>query len=617
MRFLPLNGRLRPSVATPSSIAALIAAMLMFAGLAGCGQSASSDGGVLPDTAFRPRYEPPPDAGYGGELRVLATGDVDSLDPGSMQNQFSGQVSFATQRTLVAATPGPGPGLRPDIASALPEVDVPGGTVEFRLRQNVSYSPPVSRPVTAADFKYALERGLMPGVANGYLKVFLGNLRGLKAAARSAEVDPSRAPEIEGIEATGADRLRLRFDGPVPPLAVKALTMPFAAPVPREYAARFDRQVPSSYSQHVVATGPYMVENEPDGDLSGYQPGAVIKLVRNPAWKADTDFRPTFLDRITVEAGYANTGPAAEQILTGKSSINGDFSPSPQILKQAASRSPGQLTLIPSGAVLYAALNTTIAPLDDANVRRAILAATDRRAIRLARGGEFAGELATHFLPPDVPGFEQAGGVVGPGFDFLSYPEGSARVAARYMRRAGYANGRYTGDAELSMVTDTTPLGRRTGEVVRQAFESLGIKVRTRAVARDIMYSRFCNVPAAEVAICPNVGWVEQLSDPQTVLEQTFSGSAIQEVNNSNWSQLDVPAINRAIRRAKRITDRDRRAAAWGKIDRMVTGQAPAIPLLWAKLASISSANVINVIDAATASSALPMMALKDPGPGQ
>lgn len=605
----------RPPLLAPMTLVAgvLLVGALVVAGLAGCGPASSSDGGAPGDAAFRPRYEPPPDARRGGELRVLSTGDVDSLDPGSMQNQFAWQVGFATQRTLVASSAKPGAGLRPDIAATLPRVDVEGGTIELRLRRDVTFSPPVSRRVTARDFKYALERGLMPGVANGYLTVFLGNLRGIEDAVRAAAADPTRAPSIEGIEAPASDRLRLRFDGRVPPLAVRSLIMPFAAPVPREYAARFDRQVPSTYSHHVVATGPYMVRNDREGGLSGYRPGAVIELVRNPSWKASTDFRPAFLDRIRVETGYSNTGPAADEILTGEGAINGDFSPSPQMLERAATRSPGQLTMIPAGAVLYAALNTTIVPLDDPNVRRAIVAATDRRAVRLARGGEFAGRLATHFLPPGVPGFEQAGGDAGPGFDFLAHPTGSDSVAARYMRRAGYPEGRYTGDAELSMVTDTTGVGRRTGEVVRQAFESLGIRVRTRSVARDIMYSRFCNMPAAEIAICPNVGWVSQLDDPQTVLEQSFGGAAIQPVNNSNWSQLDVPGINIAMRRAKRLTDPERRASEWGRIDRLITGEAPAIPLLWAELAAISSADVVNVIDAASAAPALPMISLRNP----
>ncbi len=579
--------------------------------LAGCGGESDK---LVSVSDFPPRYEPPAHARRGGELRVIAAGDVDSLDPGVLQAQFAGMLSAATQRSLVAATDRPGSGLRPDVAARMPRVNRLGGTVDFWLRDNARFSPPVSRPVRASDFKYALERGLLPGVANGYLKVFLPGLKGMSSAERAVEADPTRAPDIAGVEALGPRHLRLRFDRRVPPLAVAALSLPFAAAVPREYAIPFDRKVPSTYGLHVAASGPYMVANDADGNLTGYRPGVKIQLVRNPEWDPESDFRPAFLDSIRVEIGYTNTNLASQEILAGESSVIGDFAPASAMLLQAAEGEPGQLMMVPAGAVLYAALDTTIPPLDDVNVRRAIVAATDREAMRLVRGGELAGELATHFIPPGVPGFEEAGGFDGPGFDFLEHPSGDHELAAGYMRKAGYKNGSYTGDDQVRMVTSTTEVGTRTAEVVRQALESLGIPVTVQAVSSDIMYSRFCGVPAAAVAICPDVGWLQELDDPQTVLSQTFGGAAIRPVNNSNWPQLDVPRVNAAMRRAESIYDPTRRARAWGRIDRMVTGLAPAIPSLWSEIPAIASANVVNVVDSAVRTTSLPMTSLKDDG---
>ncbi|MDQ2622766.1 MAG: ABC transporter substrate-binding protein [Actinomycetota bacterium] len=575
---------------------------------AGCGDK-DRDPGTRSE--YAPRYEPPEDARRGGVLRVMASGDVDSLDPGSLQNQFSVVVSYATQRTLISPTLGPEPGLIPDLAASLPMIDRGGGTIDFRIRRDVRFSPPVSRRIVADDFKYALERSLLPGVANGYLRTYLGTLRGFDRAERAALKDPTAAPDISGVQALGFDRLRLRFEGRVPALAVEALSLPFAAPVPRRYAARFDAEIPSSYGRHVVSSGPYMVPNDPAGNLTGTTPGVQTKLVRNPLWNPQGDFRPAYLDEIRIGTGYTNTGAASDRILAGRSRVNGDFAPEPAVLEEAARDFPDQLMMIPAGAVLYAAMNTTIEPLDDPDVRKAVVAGADRNALRLARGGRFAGPLATHFIPPGVPGFEEAGGHKGPGFDFLAAPGGDPELAAEYMRRAGYPDGRYDGAEELEMVTDTTGVGRRTGEVVRRAFTAIGIPVKTRAVARDIMYSRFCNVPSAGVAICPNVGWVRQLDDAQTVLEQTFSGPAIQSSNNSNWPQLDVPPINRAIARARWVSEPAARARAWGRVDRMITAQAPAIPITWGEVPSIFSADVVNVIDSANASPALPMVSLR------
>ncbi len=573
-------------------------------GLAACGRSEPRR------DDFAPSYQPPADAESGGTLRVLASSEIDSLDPGVTINQFGWMVSEATQRTLIKIGRGSEKGLRPDIAVAPPKVDYRKGLVEFKLRDDVRFSPPVDRVVRAGDFKYAIERSLLPGVANGYVNSYLNNLVGYAVARREAIRSPHTAPDIVGITTPDRRTLRLHFKGRVPPVAIDVLALPLGAPVPAAYARRFDATIPSTYDQHVVATGPYMVANDASGSLTGFQPGIATRLVRNPSWKRSTDDQPAYLDEVRIENGYTNTDVASRRILNGQSMVNGDFPPEPAFLRYAATERPDQLVMMPARSTIYASLNTTIKPLDDLDVRRAIVAATNRELIRLSRGGAMVGPLATHFIPPGVSGFEEAGGLEGPGFDFLQHPEGDEQVAASYMKRAGYEDGVYDGDAELLMVTDSTAAGRQVAELVRQVLESLEIPVRIQSVSRDVMYSRYCNVPRAEVAICPNVGWLTLVDDPQTVLDEAFSGDEIRRVNNSNWSQLAVPSIDRQIRRARWITDSERRAQAWGRIDREITRLAPAIPQIWSKVPYVFSSNVNLVIDRATASPSLPLTSL-------
>ena len=50
-------------------------------------------------------------------------------------------------------------------------------------------------------------------------------------------------------------------------------------------------------------------------------------------------------------------------------------------------RQKDQLVTLPGGGFRWFPLNTTIKPLDDLNVRKAILAAFDREAALKARGG--------------------------------------------------------------------------------------------------------------------------------------------------------------------------------------------------------------------------------------
>jgi peptide/nickel transport system substrate-binding protein len=314
--------------------------------------------------------------------------------------------------------------------------------------------------------------------------------------------------------------------------------------------------------------------------------------VRNPNWDAETDYKPAYVDEIEMPQGNDDTTVASRRVLSSSGMLTGDFSPTPSVLAQAAKEHRDQLALVPAGSVRYVTMNTSIAPFDDVNVRRAVVAGFDREAMRLSRGGAAVGDIPTHMLPPGLPGFEEAGGFDGPGLDFLSAPEGDLDLAAEYFRKAGYASGRYEGDRELLMVGVSEGVAQQAAEVARESFERLGFKVRLRLVTQDAMLSRFCSFPDADVAICPNLAWGKDFGDAQTVLDPLFNGNNIVPQNNANWSELDMPEINDAMEAAALLTDPRERAEAWAQIDRMVAEQAPVVPWIWDKQPLLRSADV-------------------------
>ena len=102
------------------------------------------------------------------------------------------------------------------------------------------------------------------------------------------------------------------------------------------------------------------------------------------------------------------------------------------------------------------------------------------------------------------------------------------------------------------------------------------------------MYTKFCSVPENAPEVCPNVGWLKDFNDGQSMLDPTFNGDNVVPENNSNWPQLDVPEINDAINEAKLIDDPEERNQAWADVDTMITEQAPAIPYIWDNQANIA-----------------------------
>jgi peptide/nickel transport system substrate-binding protein len=535
--------------------------------IAGCGGTTTAQDDVAKTPAKR-----------GGTLTVPWSGDVDSIDPG--QTYYSGgyMVANVTQRTPLAYEPGRVEA-RADLAVAAPEVSADGKTVTVKLRSGVHFSPPVKREVTSADVKYAIERGFFASVNNPYAPAYFGDVVGAKPAAKPGT-------EIAGISTPDARTVVFKLRRPVGGTLAGALVLPLAAPVPREYALPLDRAKVSEYGVKQVATGPYMVGE--------YEPGKNITLVRNPSWDAKTDFRPAYLDRIEMPQGNDDPIVASRRILAGSHMASGDYMIPPAVLKQAFTKTPDQLDMVDSGGGRWAALNTQVAPFDDVNVRKAVVAGFDRQAALMALGGKNVGTVATHFLPPGMPGFEQAGGVKGTGVDFLGNPAGDKAVAASYMKAAGFASGRYQGEPIL-MVGPSSGNGKAISQLAKQAFESVGFDVKLRLLSMEVVMTRFCGYPKAAVAVCPNVGWVKDFADGQTYLDPTFNGENIQPVGNSNISMLDDPGVNAAIDKAKTLTDPAARAQAWGEVDRAITALAPAVPLVWDKVPMAHSKDVDGV----------------------
>ena len=548
----------------------------------------------------------------GGSLTALASGDVDYVDPGQTYYAFGNMIHYAVNRTLYSYGPGDIDKPRPDIAASEPEISADQKTMTIKLRPGIKFAPPVNRAVTSKDIKYAFERAFSANVPSPYAAAYFSDVVGAPKKLGAIK-------DIPGIETPDDQTLVFKLTTPSAALVSQALAMPISTPVPKEYAAKFDAHQPSTYDQYVAFTGPYMYKNDSSGKLVGRKPGKSIELVRNPNWDPKTDYRPAYLDSITVEEGNDDAVSSARRILKGQSLVQGDGTTPAPVIKTAVQQDKDQIALIPSGGYRMISMNSSIKPFDNLNVRKAVLAAADRQALLLTRGGKMIGDLATHFLPSDFPGFADAGGLKGTGADFLASPSGNMDLAKKYMLAAKKedpslpidANGMWTGGEKLLMVAANADPGKKTAEVALQQFQKLGFNVNFRTAPQDTLYTKFCNVPKAQVVVCPNVGFQKDFYDPQSLLDPVFNGKNILPQNNSNWSQLNVPAINDAMAKAAALPAGPQRNKAWGEIDKMVTEQAPAIPFIWDKVPTVESANVRGVVNEYSTSWDLSFTSLK------
>jgi peptide/nickel transport system substrate-binding protein len=568
---------------------ALIAGVLAVV-LAACGSS-NTDPGATSSIPLKAGESPTGQQLYGkkrgGVLTVYDHEDFEHFDPGEAYADEDYTITSATQRSLYAYLPNNPSKLEPDLAASPPAITDSGKTVTIEIKPHVFFGPPVNREVNSGDVAYAIERGANPNVANAYFEPYFGDIVG---------ADKAKGGPIPGIETPTKYTIVFHLTKPTASLLVGALNLPLSAPVPPEFAKPLDAHSPTTYgSEYLVATGPYMVKSDSSGKFIGigYKPGKSATLVRNPNWNPHTDFRPAYLDQININIGGEPT-VIGKQVLQGENVVQNDV-PAQAIVKEAYQRYPQQITFTPEGGTYYASLNNAHGPFTNINLRKAVWAALNRDALVKARGGPLVAAPMTHFLYPGVNGYEQAGGAAGPKVDYNEHPEGDMAVAAKYMKLAGYPSGKYTGSKTLQVVGSTGEPQEAMAQVTNQALQSLGFKTHLTLVDQSVMYSKYCTVPAQEIDVCPNGGWVRDFADPQTVLYVPFYGPAIAPSGNANWSQVNDPQINAAMEKATLTVGEPARADAWAKIDEMLVRQAVAAPEIYSIQAQIEGKGVAGV----------------------
>jgi peptide/nickel transport system substrate-binding protein len=559
-------------------------------GIAACGSSSSKSANAglgVAEGVQTPASESLTGGKRGGTLNVVNHEDFEHIDPGQSYFAIDYEAVYATNRPLYSYKPNNFKEPIPDMAEGPAQVSADSKTVTIHIRHGVHFGPPVNREVTSADVAYGLDRGMNTNVANPYFEAYFGSLEGIKNA---------KGGPIAGIKTPDKYTIVLHLTEPKAAIVIGALVLPVSAPVPEEYAKKFDAQKPSEYGNFQVATGPYMWKADSTGKVLGvgYQPGKSASFVRNPNWSASTDYRPGYLDQINLSIG-GDTTVIGRQVLEGSHMVQND-TPAQPIVKLAFEKFRKQLVVAPGAGNRYVALNNSHGPFTNVNLRKAVWAALDREAMDKARGGSLVTIVATHYIYPEIPGFEQAGGVTGPKFDYNEHPQGDMAVAEKYMKLAGYPSGKYTGSQTLQVVGSTGNPAAEDAEITNQTLKNLGFKTKFNLVDHATMYAKYCGVVKEEIDVCPNVGFLADFGDPQAVLDVAFNGkNIITNGSNSNWPQANHPKINKAMEAAENVVGASARAEAWGKIDQELVEEAVAPVWDWDKQPAIESKDVAGV----------------------
>ena len=460
----------------------------------------------------------------GGTLRVDFEGQAfgpENYDPATAYSPWGWQVLNATNDGLttyrrVGGTAGST--LLPNLAESLPTASDGGRTYAFTLRRGVRFS--TGRIVRPSDVKRGIDRSLhAPPQAFGLL----------------ASIASMAADDAKGT-------LVIRLKRPDPDFLYR-LALPFAAAVPPGTPPP-----PAT----VVGTGPYRI--------AAYEPERHIRLERNPHYRPWSALgRPDgYADAIDARLGVSvKEAIAAVRADRRDVAVMGTGF---HELAELRRRDPGPVRDTIDAATTWLFLNTRVPPFDNADARRAVSLALDRRAVVAAAGrGSVRGTC--HIIPPSLPGFRP---------DCLAGPNLAA--ARRLVARSGTRGARVT----LWINTTQDPIARPLLRTLR----SVGYRTSLRRVRFDAYFGRISD-SRTRAQIGPK-SWGIDYPATSTFLDQfTCRSFSPRDPENINVSQFCDPRADALIRRATAMQASDPRAAdaMWARAEREVLAATPAIPL--------------------------------------
>ena len=421
------------------------------------------------------------------------------------------------------------------------EVSEDGLEYTFKLREGVKFHSTdgftPSRDFNADDVIFTFERQLKDdhpynGVSGGTWEYFDGM---------------SMPDLLASIEKVDDYTVKFVLNRPEAPF-VANMAMDFASILSAEYAdAMMEAGTPEMLNQSPVGTGPFT--------FVAYQKDAVIRYARNDEYWGDPAGVENLVFAITPDASVRY-----QKLQAGECHVM----PYPNPADIDAMKADENIVMMEQEGlnVGYLAYNTTQAPFDNANVRKALNMAIDKQAI-IDVVFQGSGQIAKNPIPPTMWSYNDA--IEDDPYD----PE-----AAKAMLEE-------EGVTDLSMKVWAMPVqrpynpnARRMAELIQEDFSQVGVDVEIVSYEWGEYLSRSRELDRDGAIL---LGWTGDNGDPDNFLAVLLGCDGVENSNRAQWCHEPFEEL---IQKAKVTSDQDERTALYEEAQVIFKEQAP-----WATIA--------------------------------
>jgi len=421
----------------------------------------------------------------------------------------------------------------PDIAESW-ELSDDGTIYTFHLRDDVMFHD--GKPVTAQDFKYAIQRACDPATGSVVADAYLGDIVGAQARLRG------EADDVSGVLVVDDHTLEITIDAPKAYFLSK-LTYPTAFVVDRENV-----EGPAQpWTEQPNGAGPFR--------LAEYQLDFRIVLERNEAYYGAP--KPA-LEQVNflLAIGSPMTMYETDELDAVRvylSDIERVSDPSNPLSKE--------LSTTPVLSLFYIGFNVQEPPFDDQKVRLAFNYAIDKdKYVEVVLKGMQV--QAKGILPPGMPGYNE---------DLKGYPY-DPEEARQLITESQYGDASKLPQITLNIFGGGGAADKQVQAVVDMYQQNLGVDI---AVQQTDWETYLWDLRAHRYQMFGlTAGWIADYPDPQDFLDILFHSES--RNNDTEYSNSEV---DRLLEEARGEQDFERRVELYQQAEGIILEDAPIVPL--------------------------------------